>query len=130
MTYKIILQTPVLPVPDVVQAQEYYRDVFKFKIDWIDRDVFGGVSHGDISIFFSKSNLPISVHTLVWNTPDADEVYKELLSSSARILEPIETRSWGMREFVVEDLNGHRFRVGHVDESSADYSEFRREGES
>ncbi len=27
---------------------------------------------------------------------------------------------------MVEDLNGHRIRIGHVDESLADYSQFKR----
>jgi hypothetical protein len=39
-------------------------------------------------------------------------------------VEEIETRPCGMREFVVEDLDGHRIRIGHVDESLADYSRF------
>jgi uncharacterized glyoxalase superfamily protein PhnB len=31
----------------------------------------------------------------------------------AKIVEGIASHPWGMREFTIEDNNGHRFRIGH-----------------
>lgn len=129
MTVRFTHQFPVLPVADVSKTQEYYRDVFQFTIDWSDGDRFGCVSNGDISVFFAKSADSTAGHELVWNTADADQVYREYIAAGAKIVEDLETRSWGMREFVVEDLNGHRMRIGHIDESIADYSDFKRRTE-
>jgi len=38
--------TPQLPVPDVREAQAYYRDVLGFKIAWIYQEEYGAVYHG------------------------------------------------------------------------------------
>ena len=125
MPVQFTQQYPVLPVADVFKTQEYYRDVLQFTINWSDRDVFGSVSNGAISLFFAKSTDFKPGHTLVWNTANADQVYEEYKAAGAQIVEDIETRSWGMREFVVQDINGHRIRIGHVDETIADYSQFK-----
>ena len=127
MSVHFTRQFPVLPVADVRQAQEYYRDVFQFTIDWCDGDHFGCVSNGEISVFLAKTGGEIPQHLLIWNTDDADRVHEQMVAAGARIVEALETRSWGMREFEVEDLNGHRMRIGHVDESIADYSNFKFE---
>lgn len=121
---KFTLNTPVLPVRDVIRTQEYYRDVLEFTIDWRDRDVFGGVSSGDVSLFFQKTEDPPTGFTCVLNTPNADEVFHQCTERGAKIVDPIATRPWGMREFTIEDLNGHFLRISHVDESEADYSKF------
>ena len=55
---------------------------------------------------------------------DADAVYAAWTTADVTILDPIATRSWGMREFTAQDLDGNQLRVGHVDESWADYSGF------
>ena len=123
---KLTLITPVLPVADVVRTQEYYRDFLDFTIDWRDREVFGGVSHGTVSLFFQRTDNPPRGITCVLNTPDADEVFRRYTEQGANIVDSIATRAWGMREFTIEDLNGHFLRIGHVDESMADYSQFHR----
>lgn len=130
MTVELTRQFPVLPVRDVAKAQAFYRDVLGFRIDWIERDEVGCVSNGAISVFLKKAASTPAPHELVWNTTDADRVLDIYRANGATIVEDIETRSWGMREFVVQDLDGHCMRVGHVDESNADYSGFAFTGES
>jgi uncharacterized glyoxalase superfamily protein PhnB len=44
---------------------------------------------------------------------NADEVLARYRESGARIVEEIASHPWGMREFTIEDENGHRFRIGH-----------------
>ena len=118
---------PVLPVTDLIRTQEYYKNVFRFKIDWRDGESFGQVSNGDIALFFQKVNAPMPGYTVVLNTQNADAVYEALKNAGADIIDPIETRSWGLREFRVRDINGHVLRISHVDEGKADYSTFERD---
>jgi predicted enzyme related to lactoylglutathione lyase len=115
---------PVLPVTDVAATQEYYRDVFGFTIEWRNEDLFGGVTHGDIMLFFEKWEAPPRGLTVMLHTDDADAVHRAVTAAGAVVVDPIATRSGGMREFTVEDSNGHYLRIGHVDESQADYSDF------
>jgi uncharacterized glyoxalase superfamily protein PhnB len=124
MSIEFTHNTPVLPVTDVTAAQNFYRDNLGFQVDWCAGDTFGAVSHGKISIFFSKSQTPIPEFTLVLNTPDADNVFSECKTPGIDIVSEIATQPWGTREFTVRDLNGHLLRIGHVDESKANYSDF------
>lgn len=105
--------TPQLPVPDVREAQAYYRDVLGCKIAWIYEEDYGAVYHGATEIFFSRSDGPIAP---VWNfvrVENADAALAALRERGAAIVEEIASRPWGMREFTIEDNNGHRFRIGH-----------------
>ena len=46
--------TPQLPVRDVREAQNYYRDVLGCKIAWIYGEEYGAVYNGRTEIFFSR----------------------------------------------------------------------------
>ena len=43
---------------------------------------------------------------------DADGYFLELTEKGVRILSPIETKPWGMREFSVASPEGHRMTIG------------------
>lgn len=115
---------PVLPVTNVTGTQKYYRDVLGFTIDWRDGESFGQVSNGDIAIFFQKVDTPTPGYVIVLNTENADAVYEAFQQAKANIVDPIQTRTWGLREFRVQDINGHVLRISHVDESQANYGTF------
>jgi uncharacterized glyoxalase superfamily protein PhnB len=44
---------------------------------------------------------------------DVDATYEELKALGANIVEPLEGKSWGLRQFTVEDLDGNRFYFHH-----------------
>jgi uncharacterized glyoxalase superfamily protein PhnB len=102
--------TPELPVEDVERAQQHYRDVFGFEIGWLlKEDGIGAVSLDKTAIFFRKRSRPFepSVHWVF--APDIDVTYEQLRSRGARIVEPLEKKPWGLRQFTVEDVDGNRF---------------------
>lgn len=101
---------PELPVADVERAQKYYRDVLGFEIGWLyPGKGIGSVSRGTAAIFFRRRSEPFepAVHWVF--AEDIDATYEELRSSGAKIVEPLEKKPWGLRQFTVEDLDGHRF---------------------
>jgi predicted enzyme related to lactoylglutathione lyase len=101
---------PELPVADVEQAQRYYRDVLGFEIGWLEPGKeIGAVTRGHVAIFFRRREEPFEpvVHWVF--AEDIDSTYGELRSSGAKIVEPLEKKPWGLRQFTVEDLNGNRF---------------------
>jgi hypothetical protein len=65
MSVRFTHNTPVLPVANVVATQNFHRDSLGFDADWREGDSFDAVSHGNISIFFSKTVTPIPAFTLV-----------------------------------------------------------------
>ena len=105
---------PELPVEDVERAQHYYRDVLGFEIGWIDPDrEIGAVSRGNAVIFFRRTHPPFApaVHWIF--AEDVDASYGELKSSGANIVEPLEKKPWGLRQFTVDDPDGNRFYFHH-----------------
>lgn len=107
--------TPQLPVANVRETQAYYRDVLGFKVAWLYQEDFGAVYHGRTEVFFNREDGEIRP---CWNfvrVENADEVLATYRERGAKIVEEIVSQPWGMREFTIEDNNGHRFRIGHAE---------------
>jgi predicted enzyme related to lactoylglutathione lyase len=105
---------PELPVAEVERAQRHYRDVLGFEVGWLDPGKeIGAVSRGNVAIFFRRRTPPFepAVHWVF--AEDIDATYDELKSLGARIIDPLERKPWGLRQFTVEDLDGNRFYLHH-----------------
>ena len=101
---------PELPVADLEKAQRYYRDVLGFEIGWLDPGKeIGSVSRANVAIFFRRRPEPFepAVHWVF--AEDIDATYEEFRLSGSKIVEPLEKKPWGLRQFTVEDLDGNRF---------------------
>ena len=105
---------PELPVADVERAQKHYRDALGFDIGWLypGREM-GAVSRGPVAIFFRERRPPFEP-VLHWVfADDIDASYEELKSSGANIVDPLERKPWGLRQFTVKDLDGNLFYFHH-----------------
>ena len=73
---------PELPVADVEQAQQHYRDVLGFEIGWLyPGKEIGSVSRGDVAIFFRRRQEPFepAVHWVF-----AEAAFSEFMSLRPR----------------------------------------------
>jgi predicted enzyme related to lactoylglutathione lyase len=105
---------PELPVEDVERAQQHYRDALGFEIGWLYPDKgIGAVSNGKAAIFFRKRTAPFEAAIHWVYAEDIDASYQELKSSGANIVEPLERKPWGLRQFTVRDLDGNLFYFHH-----------------
>ena len=105
---------PELPVVDVERAQQHYRDVFGLEIGWLyPGKEIGAVSGDKVAIFFRKRTPPFepAIHWVF--REDLDASYRELQSSGANIVDPLERKPWGLRQFTVRDLDGNLFYFHH-----------------
>jgi len=105
---------PELPVADVERAQRHYRDVLGFEIGWLEPDKgIGAVSRGKVVIFLRRRQPPFepAVHWVF--ADDLDATYRELTSSGANIVEPLEKKPWGLTQFTVADADGNLFYFHH-----------------
>jgi len=73
----------------------------------------GAVSRGDVAIFFRKRKPPFepAVHWVF--AEDIDASYEELKSLGANIVDPLEKKPGGLRQFAVKDLDGNLFYFHH-----------------
>jgi predicted enzyme related to lactoylglutathione lyase len=111
---KIDRPVPELPVADVERAQQHYRDALGFDIGWLNPGKeIGAVSREGVAIFFRRRERPFepAVHWIF--AEDLDATYAELKGLGANIVEPLETKPWGLRQFTVDDLDGNRFYFHH-----------------
>jgi predicted enzyme related to lactoylglutathione lyase len=101
---------PELPVADVERAQQHYRDALGFEIGWLyPGGGIGAVSRGSMAIFFRRRSEPFEPAVNWVSAADIDATSRESRSLGARIVEPLEQKPWGLRQFTVEDMDGNRF---------------------
>jgi uncharacterized glyoxalase superfamily protein PhnB len=123
---KFLSLVPTIPVKDVKETQEYYERIFGFKPHWIWENRFGSIYGGQaFEIHLDKTEAPFAKHTCYINVDDADAYFAKIKAAGAIIIEEIQSKPWGMREFAVEENNGHRFRIGHGEKSVKEISEFK-----
>ena len=111
---KIAQPVAELPVRDVEHAQEHYRDALGFTIEWLyEGSSIGAVSRGEVAVFLRRREPPFepTVHWVF--AEELDATYQELRALGAHIVEPLEEKPWGLRQFTVEDLDGNRFYFHH-----------------
>jgi uncharacterized glyoxalase superfamily protein PhnB len=105
---------PELPVADVERAQQYYKDVLGFEVLWLYPDKgIGAVLCDESTIFLRKRSTPFepAVHWVFAH--DLEASYQEMISLGANIVDPLELKPWGIRQFTVADLDGNIFYFHH-----------------
>jgi lactoylglutathione lyase len=114
--------TPNLLVRDIDRSTAFYRDVLGFEIKqtvpenapfvfvWLERD--------DVPVFLNdpkavEKDLPDAARrtpggtaTLFFVVTDVDGLHAAV-ASKAKVVMPLKTQFYGMREFAVEDPDGH-----------------------
>jgi uncharacterized glyoxalase superfamily protein PhnB len=111
---KAFLRKPVpeLPVSDVERAQQYYRDVFGFEMGWITPGLeMGAVIGGETTLFFRKREGAFEPVVQWVFAQDIDATYEEMQAVGAKVVEALEMKPWGLRQFAVRDLDGNVFYV-------------------
>ncbi|MEO2016170.1 MAG: hypothetical protein ABGZ53_17565 [Fuerstiella sp.] len=108
---------PQFIVADVVKTAEYYRDVFGFEITdyFLDPPVHCIVTRARSQLFLGKSagTIEVSNRSLTPTGIDAyfrvqglDSLANQVDANGGMILERCVTRSYDVRELVVQDCNG------------------------
>lgn len=125
--------SPVLGVRNVRAAAEYYRDVLGFTLDPVDGvfqptddepgGVYAIVKREDIWIHLQirRGEMPTRPRSpferdVYFYVNDLDSIYSNFQLSGAKIIQPPRVAPHGIREMVVEDLNGFRLAFGEITE--------------
>jgi RimJ/RimL family protein N-acetyltransferase/uncharacterized glyoxalase superfamily protein PhnB len=113
---------PVLRVPDVVAAVDFYVDVLGFRRDFLygDPPTHASVRTGlwstqSASVHFSAAQRAPGVEfgeLYLFVGDGIETLYDRCQSRGVTIVDELADRPWGMREFAVADLYGYQLRFG------------------
>jgi len=105
---------PELPVRDWMAARAYYVERLGFTPAWTLEDArMAAIAHGDCAIFLRQSEAKIVPVVLWMFAEDVDAAYEALLARGADVQDPPVDEPWGLRQFTVQDRDGHRFHIFH-----------------
>jgi len=103
----------VLYVKDMAAALAYYRDKLGFTVQftWADPPLYVCLCLGDAAIHLN-TRAPVATSIVCIFCKGVDALHDELAARGANIARPPATEPYGMREFVVTDLDGHSLVFG------------------
>jgi catechol 2,3-dioxygenase-like lactoylglutathione lyase family enzyme len=123
---------PILGVSRVRRTAEYYRDVLGFDLDPDDGvfapspaesdGVYAIVERGGALLHFQIRRGPAppererGAHErdVYLYVDQLDQLHAELVGRGAKIIQPPQLAPYGIREFVIEDLDRHRIAFGEL----------------
>lgn len=112
---KINRLSPILAVPDILAAVDYYTRILGFERDWLWKDppVHGAVHSGNIQIQFTlratgAEHAPGLQFFLF--VDEVEKLHALHVTGGAKIVSPIENKPWGLREYTVRDPWGYELR--------------------
>ena len=121
---KFIRTNPHLPVKNLQQTLDYYRDHLGFYEEWIwtndeGKAIDGGIRRDDMRLLFAEdpdfvdvingyknSRLP-----LMWFVDNIDEIFSEFQKRDIEFADTLKTHAYGLKEFAFIDINGYYIRV-------------------
>lgn len=111
---------PRLPVSDMDRSIAYYEGALGLRLAWRRRNgALAAMSSGDIEILllvpWSADGPPPPQSTYVY-VEDPDALCAECQQAGADIVDPVASRAYGMRDFVVRDPDGHLITLGRGEE--------------
>ena len=115
---KFIRSGPHLPVNNLRQTLDFYRDSLGFYDEWTFGDRDGGIQRDEMRLLFAEdSHFVNEINNknhrlpLVWFVNNIDEIFSELKGRNIEIADDLRPHPYGLKEFAFIDINGYYIRV-------------------
>jgi len=104
-----------LAVIDIPAAIEFYTKRLGFEkgFTWGDPPTFAGMNLGKVQIFLQKGTPDPKGCCVYFLVDDADALYEFHHAQGIEVAQEIGDREYGIRDYVVRDLNGYYLSFGH-----------------
>jgi catechol 2,3-dioxygenase-like lactoylglutathione lyase family enzyme len=113
----MIFQTivPILYSRDIPASVAYYTGILGFTGKWMygDPPSFAGINKDSVEVFFSNDHREFAGTSIAIMVDNVDEYYESVKAKGANVKMHLRDMPSGMREFLVEDPDGHIIRFGH-----------------
>jgi DNA-binding transcriptional MerR regulator/catechol 2,3-dioxygenase-like lactoylglutathione lyase family enzyme len=107
---------PRLPVTDLDRSVAYYQEALGLRLAWRTTDgSLAALASGEIEMLLLvpwAGDSPPPPQSAYVYVEDPDALCAEYRQAGADIVDPVASRPYGMRDFVVRDPDGHRFTFG------------------
>jgi catechol 2,3-dioxygenase-like lactoylglutathione lyase family enzyme len=123
MKATFIKNTPHLPVKNLQETLDYYRNQLGFTTEWKLGDKDGGIQRDDLRLLFEEdpqfaNDMNNANHRLplMWFVEDIESIYQEFKTRGVKLADELRTHSYGLREFAFIDINGYYIRIAESNE--------------
>ena len=108
----------MLYTADFEATLAFYTDILNFKLEArLDEFGWADLSRDGVEVMIAKPNAhtpfdkPMFTGSIYFNVEDVDALWAQL-KDKTKVCYPIETFSYGMREFAIFDNNGYLLQFG------------------
>ncbi len=109
----------VLAVPDLARSAKFYRDILGFSIHEIGDHGWRIFKKDEVRIMAGECPDAIAPRDLGDHSyfayiyvDDIDQYYHLVSNNGAKFIKKLRTEPWGMREFGIRTIDGHRIMFG------------------
>jgi len=109
----------VIAVPDLGRSARFYQDVLGFEVREVGDPGWRFFVRDRCVIMAGECKDAIPAHELgdhSWfaylEVDDIDKLYAQVKASNAPFIKELRTEPWGMREFGIRTVDGHRIMFG------------------
>lgn len=104
-----------LAVSDIPVAIDFYtkRLGFELAFTWGDPPTFAAVNLGKVQMFLQKGTPDPKGCYVYFLVGDADMLYEFHRANGVEVAQEIDDKEYGIRNYVVRDLNGYYLTFGH-----------------
>ena len=107
-----------IPVCNLSETLAYYRDSLGFCDEWT-MGTDGGIRRDDMQVIFCQEphyakviNNGVYRFVLFWFVANVDAIYREFKEERKLVIvDELENKPWGIREFSINDNNGYLIRI-------------------
>ena len=104
-----------LAVTDIPAAVDFYTHKLGFTLafTWGNPPTFAGVNLGKVQIFLQQGTPDPKGCAVYFLVGDADQLYAFHRGNGVEVVQEIGDRDYGIRDYVVRDLDGYYLSFGH-----------------
>ena len=109
----------VIAVPSLTRSTTYYRDVLGFDVQWQDIPGWRLFTRDACVIMAGEcpDALPVSAigdhsYMAYLQVEEIDQLHATLIERGVTLIKSLRDEVWGMREFGIETIDGHRMMFG------------------
>ena len=118
---RIVNSRCVLAVRDLGASTRYYKEVLGFSQDPIAAEGWSFLTRDNFKVMLGEcpdekpaSELGDHSYFAYWNIDGVDQFYQEIAARGALVTSEPTDKPWGLREFGLRTLDGHRITCGEV----------------